>query len=57
MKDSIIYQDILDEGRIEGRQEGRAEGRVELLVLQGATRWGAPNEGEKVALEAIADID
>ena len=57
VKDSIIYQDILDEGRIEGRKEGRTEGRVELLLRLGSKRWGAPGAGEKVALEAIADIE
>ena len=29
MRESVIYQEILQEGRIEGRVEGRDEGRVE----------------------------
>ena len=59
VKDSIIYQDILNEGRIEGRVEGRVEGRIDALIniilRLGAERWGQPSEGEKVALEAIGD--
>jgi predicted transposase YdaD len=28
MRESVIYQEILQEGRIEGRVEGRAEGEI-----------------------------
>jgi len=32
MRESVIYQEILDEGRNEGRNEGRTEGRTEALL-------------------------
>jgi predicted transposase/invertase (TIGR01784 family) len=41
MRESVIYQDILVEGRVEGRAEGRVEGRVEearALVIRQLTR-------------------
>ena len=53
VKDSIIYQDILDEGR----NEGQARGQARMLLRLGTKRWGQPNDGEKVALEAIVDFE
>ncbi len=41
MRESVIYQDILQEGREEGREEGRQEGRQEgetALILRQLTR-------------------
>jgi predicted transposase YdaD len=32
MRESVIYQDILAEGRREGRQEGRQEGERSLII-------------------------
>ena len=53
VKDSIIYQDILDEGRI----AGRVDALIHIILHLGAERWGQPSEGEKVALEAISDAE
>lgn len=57
VKDSIIYQDIFEEGEAAGLGKGRVEGCMKILLRLGAKRWGKPNPGEKVALEAIADLD
>ncbi len=34
MRESVIYQDILQEGKQEGRQEGRREEAIALILLQ-----------------------
>ena len=49
MKDSIIYQDILN--------EGRAAALINVILRLGSERLGRPGEGEKVAFEAIGDAD
>ena len=46
-KHSIIHQDIL--------QKGRVNALIGVLLYQGVQRWGQPNEGEKVAIEAISN--
>ncbi|MFN0073487.1 MAG: hypothetical protein ACKVVP_18555, partial [Chloroflexota bacterium] len=64
MRESSTYQLILNEGRAEGRDQGRAEGRDEgratearsLLLLMGATKFGAPAPAARSALESITDI-
>jgi predicted transposase YdaD len=57
MKESVTYQAILQEGRVEGEAKGRVEGRVEgeqsVLLRLGAKRFGEP---EAVTLEAIRAI-
>jgi predicted transposase YdaD len=40
MRESVIYQDILQEGREEGRQEGRQEGETALILRQLTRRLG-----------------
>jgi predicted transposase YdaD len=59
MRDSVTYQAILDEGRVEGRAEGRAAGRVEeareMLLELGSRRLGAPDARVHASLTAIDD--
>jgi predicted transposase YdaD len=40
MRESVIYQDILQQGEQKGRQEGRQEGEVILILRQIARRFG-----------------
>ena len=58
MRESVTYQEILEEGREEGRAEGREEGRAEaraLLTLLGEQKFGAPAPHVQAALAAIDD--
>ena len=41
MRESVIYQDILQEGRKEGMEAGRQEGETTLILRQLARRMGA----------------
>ncbi|MDX1932324.1 MAG: hypothetical protein SFU56_06945 [Capsulimonadales bacterium] len=57
MKESVTYQAILEEGRLEGRLEGRREGRLEearrLLLLFGSQRLGPVPATIRESIERI----
>ena len=53
MKESVTYQAIVEEGKIEGKVEARQE---DLLQL-GRRRFGMPNPAAETALRGIADAD
>jgi predicted transposase YdaD len=53
MKDSVIYQDILEEGRVEGRAEGRAEDILRVL----ARRLGEVPASLQARVRACTDLD
>jgi predicted transposase YdaD len=53
MKESVTYQKIVDEGRVEGREE---EARVLLLRL-GRKRFGPPSPEAEAALAGITAIE
>ena len=55
MRDSLTYQAILEEGRVEGRAEGRVDEARELLLELGTGRFGPPDGGTHATLRAIAD--
>jgi predicted transposase/invertase (TIGR01784 family) len=65
MRESVIYQDILQEGREEGRREGRQEGRQEgetaLILRQLTRRLGTiavpPDVQERVRGLSITQIE
>lgn len=69
MRESVTYQAIVDEGRVEGRvqgrvegrMEGRAEGRVEgeqrLLLQMATTRFGEPTKAAAARLRSVTDLD
>ncbi len=61
MRESSVYEGLLQEGRAEGRVEGRAEGRAEgarrILLRQGELRFGLPDMASRAALESIADLE
>lgn len=40
MRESVIYQDILEEGRQEGRQEGRREEALAMVMRPLTRRFG-----------------
>lgn len=44
MRESVIYQEILEEGRQEGWQEGRQEGERSLVLKQLMRRVGVLSE-------------
>jgi hypothetical protein len=60
LRDSSVYQIILEEGREEGREEGIAEGEIkgaiQVLLRLGRDRFGPPNTDVVAALEAIPDL-
>ncbi|WP_413175852.1 Rpn family recombination-promoting nuclease/putative transposase [Anabaena azotica] len=41
MQESVIYQDILQKGKLEGKQEGKQEGEVLLILRLLSRRFGA----------------
>jgi hypothetical protein len=49
MRESITYQMILDEGRVEVLQE--------VILSQGRKRFGPPDEAMIVTLTAIEDLE
>lgn len=57
MRESSTYQAILDEGRAEGEARGRAEEAGALPIHLGTQRFGPPEAGVGVALEAMSDPD
>lgn len=61
MRDSVTYQAILDEGRVEGQARGEVLGRTEgerrLLLLIGAARLGEPDAATRARIEAISNIE
>ncbi len=49
MRESITYQMILDEGRVEALQE--------VILSQGRKRFGPPDDATTATLTAIEDVD
>ncbi len=41
MQESVIYQDILQKGKLEGKLEGKQEGEVLLILRLLSRRFGA----------------
>lgn len=48
MRESVIYQDILEEGREEGEEKGRQEGRQEGL------QEGKEEKARQIALKMLS---
>jgi predicted transposase YdaD len=57
MKESVTYQAIIEEGKIEGKIEGMIEARHEILLGLGRKRFGPPSPANQEALQAINDVD
>ena len=65
MRESVTYQAILEEGRVEGREAGREEGQEigrtiearRLLLRLAERRFGTPPAWATAAIEATTDID
>ena len=56
MRESRMYQAILQEGRQEGLNEGRVGEAQRLLLRLGGIRFGPPDEATRAAIEAIGDL-
>jgi hypothetical protein len=52
MEESATYRAIVRRGR----EEGLAEGERRMLLLQGETRFGAPDAASRAAIEQIGDV-
>lgn len=57
MKDSVTYQAIVEEGRVEGEAKGILRARLEDLLLLGRRRFGDAKPEIESALRGIADAD
>ncbi len=61
LRESSFAQILLREGRQEGLQEGLQEGRVEQshadVLRIGTRRLGAPPDNQRIAIEAVTDLD
>jgi hypothetical protein len=53
MKESSVYQGLLQEGRA----EGRAEEAQRILLRQCEIRFGLPDAGSRTTLETIVDLE
>ena len=53
MRDSVIYQDILQQGLQQGRREGKQEGEVDLITRQLTRRLG---EVDSFLIERIREL-
>jgi predicted transposase YdaD len=51
MRESVIYQDILEEGEIKGKTEGRIEEAKALIIRQLTRKLG------NISLNLLAKID
>jgi hypothetical protein len=54
--ESVTYQAILEEGRVEGETRGALAEARKLLLMLGENRFGAPDASTVAALEAINDV-
>jgi hypothetical protein len=65
MKESVTYQAILEEGRVEGEAKGRIEGKAEgkteearrFLLLLGRDKFGEPSARIQAALHTLVDVN
>ncbi|MGB7416429.1 MAG: DUF4351 domain-containing protein [Thermosynechococcaceae cyanobacterium] len=59
MRESVIYQDILQKGELKGRQEGRQEGELALILRQLTRRLGviSPKSEAQVRSLTLAQLD
>lgn len=60
MKESVTYQAILEEGEAKGEARGKSEGALaeakKLLLLQGTSRFGPPDEQTRAAVERLRNL-
>ena len=56
MRESVTYQEILEEGREEGLVQGQTQGERRLLLLFGTSKLGTPSDDVRQELEAIVDL-
>ena len=54
MRESVIYQEILEEGQQEGRQEGQQEGERSLVLLLLEQRVGQLPQAERDRISALS---
>lgn len=59
MRESVIYQDILEEGEQKGRREGRQEGELALILRQLTLRVGtiAPEVEAQICILSLTQLD
>ena len=61
MRESTVYQRILNEGRTEGLTEGRTEGQIEgerrLLIRMATAKFGPASESVLARVRTVADPD
>ena len=57
MKESVTYQAIIEEGKIEGKIEGKVEEARRILLLLGRDQFGEPSAGVQATLDAITDVN
>jgi len=53
MEESVTYQEIKDEGRVEGELEGVRR----MILLQGRAKFGDPPPEAGATLEGIQDLN
>jgi predicted transposase YdaD len=57
MKESVTYQAIVEEGKVEGKAEGKVEARQEVLLQLGRKKFGVLDPSSEMALRGITDPD
>lgn len=53
MKDSVTYQEIIEEGKAEGEAIGAVKGERNLILLQGGKRFGEPSAVTLATLQRV----
>ena len=56
MRESVTYQEILEEGREEGREQGQMQGERRLLLLLGTSKFGPPSDAVRQDIGSIAGL-
>ena len=56
MKESVTYQAIVEEGRVQGRDLGKIEEAQQAILLVGETLLGAPAADAKEQILALNDL-
>lgn len=54
MRESVIYQEILQEGEVKGKIEGKLEGELSLVLRQLLRRFGSISPNAQAQIQSLS---
>jgi len=57
IEESSVYQSIFAKGEAKGEAKGRVEEARLAILLLGRKKFGQPDEGVRMTIDAIDDVD